>query len=94
MHSCAIPKHKASEESLARAAHHKDAWVISWEVQANRGSYGEEKIDKVIEMQRLRGWVFESLTVCRFPNTSLDLELEWYTPFLRAATKMEFTRNA
>jgi len=75
-------------------AHHKDAWVISWEVQVKRGSYAEEKIDKVIEMQRLRGGVFESLTVCRFPNTSLDLELEWYTRFLRAATGMEFTWNA
>jgi len=75
-------------------AHHKDAWVISWEVQAKRGSYGEEKIDKVIEMQRLRGGVFESLTVCRLPNTSLDLELEWYTKFLRAATGIEFTWNA
>ena len=75
-------------------AHHKDAWVISWEVRAKRGSYGEEKIDKVIEMQRIRGGVFESLTVCRFPNTSLGLELEWYTRFLRMATGMEFTWNA
>lgn len=75
-------------------AHHKDAWVISWEVQAKRGSYGEEKIDKVIEMQRLRGGVFESLTVCRFPSTSLDFELEWYTKFLHAATGMEFSWNA
>jgi aldehyde:ferredoxin oxidoreductase len=78
----------------AVGAHHKDAWVISWEVQAKRGSYGEEKIDKVIEMQRLRGGVFESLTVCRFPNTSLGLELGWYTRFLRAATGIEFTWNA
>jgi aldehyde:ferredoxin oxidoreductase len=78
----------------AVGAHHKDAWVISWEVQAKRGSYGEEKIDKVIEMQRLRGGVFESLTVCRFPNTSLDFELKWYTKFLQAATGMEISWNA
>ena len=78
----------------AVGAHHKDAWVISWEVQAKRESYGEEKIDKVIEMQRLRGGVFESLTVCRFPNASLDFELEWYTRFLHAATGIEFTWNA
>ena len=78
----------------AVGAHHKDAWVISWEVQAKRGSYGEEKIDKVIEMQRLRGGVFESLVVCRFPSTSLDFELEWYTKFLQAATGMEISWNA
>jgi aldehyde:ferredoxin oxidoreductase len=78
----------------AVGAHHKDAWVISWEVQTKRGSYGEEKIDKVIEMQRLRGGVFESLIVCRFPTTSLDFELEWYTKFLQAATGMEISWNA
>jgi len=75
-------------------AHHKDAWVISWEIQAKRGSYGEEKIDKVIEMQRLRGGVFESLTVCRFPSASLGFELEWDTKFLQAATGMEISWNA
>jgi aldehyde:ferredoxin oxidoreductase len=75
-------------------AHHKDAWVISWEVQNKRGSYSEAKIDKVVEMQRLRGGVFESLTVCRFPSTSLGLELGWYTKFLRAATGIEFTWKA
>ena len=78
----------------AVGAHHKDAWVIPWEVQVKRESYSEEKIDKVIEMQRLRGGVFESLTVCRFPSTSLGFELEWYTRFLRAATGIEFTWNA
>jgi len=77
----------------AVGAHHKDAWVIPWEVQTKRGSYSEEKVDKIIEMQRLRGGIFESLTVCRFPNTSLGLEFEWYTRFLRAATGIEFTWN-
>ncbi len=75
-------------------AHHKDAWVISWEVQYGRESYNEEKVNKVIEFQRLRGGVFESLVVCRFPHVELGFELEWYTKFLHAATGMEFTWNA
>ncbi len=74
-------------------AHHKDAWVISWEVKVKRESYSEEKIEKIIEMQRLRGGVFESLTVCRFPNTSLGLEFGWYKRFLRAATGVDFALN-
>jgi len=74
----------------AVGAHHKDAWVISWEVKVKRVSYTEEKIDKIIEMQRLRGGIFESLTVCRFPSTSLGLEFECYTRFLRAATGIAF----
>jgi aldehyde:ferredoxin oxidoreductase len=75
----------------AVGAHHKDAWLISWEAKVNRKSYGEEKIDKIIEMQRLRGGIFESLTVCRFPSTSMGLEFRWYTQFLHATTGMGFS---
>ena len=75
-------------------AHHKEAWIIAWEVKFGRSGYSEEKINKVIEMQRLRGGVFESLAVCRFPNTSLDFELEWYTKYLHAATGREVPFNA
>jgi len=67
-------------------AHHKDAWVISWEVTVGRKSYGEEKVDKVIELQRLRGGVFESLTTCRLPWVEVGFELDWYPRFLEAAT--------
>jgi len=35
--------------------HHKDAWVISWEVKVGREGYSEPKVDKVIEFQRIRG---------------------------------------
>jgi len=70
-------------------AHHKDAWVISWEVKVGRESYSEEKVDKVIELQRIRGGVFESLTVCRLPWVEVGFELEWYPRFLYAATGLE-----
>ncbi len=83
--------HAAPAMALAYAtssvgAHHKDAWIISWEVQFGRGSYSEAKIVKVIELQRLRGGIFESLVSCRFPYAELGFELEWYTKYLRAAT--------
>ena len=91
--------HAAPAMALAYAtssigAHHKDAWVISWEVQFGRESYVEEKINKVIELQRLRGGVFESLTVCRFPYVELGFELEWYSKYLHAATGREMPFNA
>lgn len=90
--------HAAPAMALAYAtssigAHHKDAWVISWEVQFGRGSYSEEKIDKVIELQRIRGGIFESLILCRFPHVELGFELDWYPKFLHAATGMEFSLN-
>ena len=88
--------HAASAMALAFAtssigAHHKDAWVISWEVKAGREGYSEEKVDKVIELQRIRGGVFESLTVCRLPWIELGFELEWYTKFLHATAGLEMT---
>lgn len=75
-------------------AHHKDAWVLSWEVKFGRSGYAEEKINKVIQMQRIRGGILESLTVCRFPNTSLGFKLEWYTKYLQAATGKELPFKA
>jgi aldehyde:ferredoxin oxidoreductase len=74
-------------------AHHKDAWVISWEVKAGREGYTAQKVDKVIELQRIRGGVFECLTVCRLPWIEVGLELEWYPRFLHAATGLEMSWN-
>jgi len=66
-------------------AHHKDAWVISWEASFGREGYVPEKVDKVIEFQRIRGGMFESLGVCRFPWIELGFELDWYPKFLKAS---------
>jgi len=74
-------------------AHHKDAWVISWDIEKGRESYGEEKADKVIELQRIRSGVFECLTTCRFPHAELGFEFEWYPKLLSVATGQEITRN-
>jgi aldehyde:ferredoxin oxidoreductase len=68
-------------------AHHKDAWVISWEVATGRrAEYGPEKADKVIEFQRIRGGMFEGLVTCRFPWIELGFELDWYPRYFEAVT--------
>ncbi len=72
-------------------AHHKDAWVISWEVSVGRETYSQAKVDKVIELQRIRGGMFESLVTCRLPWIELAFDLEWYSRFLKAATGMDIT---
>ncbi len=72
-------------------AHHKDAWVISWEMRVGREGYGEEKVDKVIEFQRIRGGMFECLTTCRLPWIEVGFELDWYPKFLKAATGVTMT---
>jgi aldehyde:ferredoxin oxidoreductase len=71
-------------------AHHKDAWVISWEVKYGRESYDQTKVDKIIELQRLRT-LFEAFTTCRLPWVEVGFELDWYPRFLKAATGLTMT---
>jgi aldehyde:ferredoxin oxidoreductase len=71
-------------------AHHKDAWVITWEIKAGRGNYDSSKVDFLIQQQLLRGGLFEALGVCRFAYNSFGLGLDWYRNYLRAATGEEF----
>ncbi len=70
-------------------AHHKDAWVISWEIRTDRLGYTKEKVEKVIELQRIRGGIFETLVACRLPWIELGLELEWYFKAFKAVTGIE-----
>jgi len=88
--------HTAIAMALAYAtspigAHHKDSWVISWEVKTDRFGVNRSKAEKVVELQRIRGGIFESLTLCRFPWIELGFELEWYLKYLKAATGVTFT---
>lgn len=72
-------------------AHHKEAWVIAWEIRTDREGYTEAKVDKVIEFQRIRGGMFESLVACRLPWIELGFQLEWYQRLMKAATGVEVT---
>jgi aldehyde:ferredoxin oxidoreductase len=73
-------------------AHHKDAWVISWEISTGRREYYDpEKADKVIEFQQIRGGMFESLVTCRFPWIELGYELDYYPVFFEAATGVKMS---
>ena len=73
-------------------AHHKDAWVISWEISSGtREEYGPAKADKVIEFQRIRGGMYESLVACRFPWIELGFENDWFPKYIEAATGIQYT---
>ncbi|MEM3579784.1 MAG: aldehyde ferredoxin oxidoreductase family protein [Candidatus Bathyarchaeia archaeon] len=72
-------------------AHHKEAWVIAWEIRTDREGYTEAKVDKVIEFQRIRGGMFESLVACRLPWIELGFPLDWYQRLMKMATGMEVT---
>lgn len=88
--------HAAPAMALAYAtspigAHHKDAWVISWEVKTDRFGYTREKAAKVVELQRIRGGWFETFVGCRFPWVEVGLPLEWYAKLFKAATGVDAT---
>ena len=72
-------------------AHHKDAWVISWEIKTDRTAYNKAKVEKVLEFQRIRGGMFESLTICRLPWIELGIDLEYYAKLFKAATGISVT---
>ena len=74
-------------------AHHKDAWIISWEIKTERLGYIRGKVDKLIEFQRIRGGLFESLTSCRLPWIEIGFELEWYPKLFKAATGLSLDLN-
>ncbi len=67
-------------------ASHKDAWIIAWEISTDRFSYGREKVEKLMEFQRIRGGFFESATVCRLPWVEVSFGLDWYPKYLEAIT--------
>lgn len=75
-------------------AHHKESWVITFELkQTKRDSYGPEKASKVIELQRIRGGLFEFIVACRFPWIELGWEIEHYTEYFNRVTGLNWTLN-
>src|SRR3989304_5307024 len=77
--------------TAASGAHHKDAWVIGWGGKYGRESYDEAKVDKIIELQRLRAGMFELLTTCRLPWVEVGFELDWYPRYIKAETGLTLT---
>jgi aldehyde:ferredoxin oxidoreductase len=72
-------------------AHHKDAWVISWEVSHGRFDYSPEKARRVFELQKIRGGFFENLVACRLPWVELGLELDWYVKLFNLSTGLKWS---
>ena len=73
-------------------AHHKESWVIMFEItQTSRESYGPEKAQKVVELQRIRGGIFEFIVACRFPWIELGWDLQHYADYFNKITGMNWT---
>jgi aldehyde:ferredoxin oxidoreductase len=73
-------------------AHHKESWIITFELkETSRDSYGPEKAQKIIELQRIRGGMFECVVSCRFPWIENGWPLERYPVYFNLSTGLEWT---
>ncbi len=73
-------------------AHHKESWVITFELkQSVRESYGPEKAQKVIDLQRIRGGLFEYIVACRFPWIEVGWSLENYPKYFKLVSGLDWT---
>ncbi len=71
--------------------HHKEAWIITYEIkESSRGSYGRDKAQKIIELQRIRGGLFEVLGVCRYPWIEIGWDIEHYPVYFNKATGLNW----
>ncbi len=71
--------------------HHKEAWIITYEIkESSRGSYGRDKAQKIIELQRIRGGLFEVLGVCRYPWIEIGWGIEHYPLYFNKATGLNW----
>jgi len=87
-----IPGQALSYGVAPIGAHHREAWIITFEIKhTTRESYGPEKAAKVIELQRIRGGLFEFIVACRFPWIENGWPLENYPKYFNATTGLAWT---
>jgi len=87
-----IPGMALAFASSPIGAHHKESWVIMFEItQTPRDSYGPEKAQKVIDLQRIRGGIFEFIVSCRFPWIELGWDIQHYADYFNTITGWNWT---
>ncbi|MBI5208451.1 MAG: aldehyde ferredoxin oxidoreductase family protein [Elusimicrobia bacterium] len=87
-----VPGQALAFGTSAIGAHHKEAWIITYELKfSERGAYGRDKAQKVVDLQRIRSSIFESLPICRFPWIELGWDLKNYPEYFNVATGSDWT---
>jgi len=87
-----VPGQALAFGTSAIGAHHKEAWIITYELKfSERGAYGRDKAQKVVDLQRIRSSIFESLPLCRFPWIELGWDLKNYPEYFNLATGSKWT---
>jgi aldehyde:ferredoxin oxidoreductase len=86
-----IPGMALSFGTSSIGGHHKEAWIITFEIkESSRDSYGRDKAQKIIDLQRIRGGLFEVLGVCRYPWIEIGWGIEHYPLYFNKATGLNW----
>ena len=85
----AAPAMALSYATCDIGAHHNRSWAITYDVEAGRTSYGEDKAQKVIYLQHMRP-LFDMLGVCRLPWVELGIDPNIYAEAYSAVVGKEF----
>ncbi len=72
-------------------AHHKDAWYIYREAIRGFEVNDRQKVEEIINLQRIRGGLFETFVTCRLPFVEVGLNLDYYPKLLNAATGLNMS---
>lgn len=60
--------------TLSIGAHHRDAWIIAWEIKTG---YTESKVDNLIKLQGIKGGgIVELIVACRLSWVELGFSAE------------------
>jgi len=84
----AAPAMALSYATCDVGAHHNRSWAITYDVEAGRTSYGQDKAEKVIYLQHIRP-LFDMLGVCRLPWVELGIDPNIYAEAYSAVVGRE-----
>lgn len=75
-------------------AHHKEAWIILYELTKTiRESYGKDKAEEVIRLQRIRMGLFETIIACRLPWVEVQLNKDYHIQCFNNATGLNYNMH-
>ena len=86
----AAPAMALSYATCDIGAHHNRSWAITYDLEAGREKYSEDKVDRVIFLQHMRP-LFDMLGVCRFPYVELGVDPKFHAEAYSAVVGREFT---
>lgn len=86
-----VPGMALAFSTASIGAHHKEAWIILYELTKTiRESYGKDKAEEVIRLQRIRMGLFECIIACRLPWVEVNFSFDNHIECFNEATGLNY----